>query len=57
MLRLGMKASRLVRLGGELLDWDSYPADPDFVVLADTEGNWFCIVDVNHVPVEDGEAL
>lgn len=32
------------------VDWDSYPADPDFIVLADTEGNRFCIVDLAHVP-------
>ncbi len=47
------EADRLVALGAERLAWDSYPADPDFVVLADTEGNRFCIVDVNHVPDED----
>jgi catechol 2,3-dioxygenase-like lactoylglutathione lyase family enzyme len=38
------EASRLVGLGAELVDWDSYPADPDFVVLADPDGNRFCIV-------------
>jgi hypothetical protein len=27
--------------------WD-YPADPDFVVLADPEGNRFCVVDASH---------
>lgn len=43
------EADRLVGLGAQRVDWDSYPADPDFVVLADTEGNRFCIVDVNHV--------
>jgi catechol 2,3-dioxygenase-like lactoylglutathione lyase family enzyme len=47
------EADRLVALGAERLEWDSYPADPDFVVLADTEGNRFCIVDVNHVPDDD----
>jgi catechol 2,3-dioxygenase-like lactoylglutathione lyase family enzyme len=44
------EADRLVGLGAMRVDWDSYPADPDFIVLADTEGNRFCIVDVNHVP-------
>ena len=24
------------------------PSDPDFVVLADTEGNRFCVVDASH---------
>ncbi len=26
-------------------DWDLYPANPDFVVLADPEGNRFCVID------------
>lgn len=42
------EADRLVSLGASRVDWDSYPADPDFIVLADTEGNRFCIVDLNH---------
>jgi hypothetical protein len=42
------QARRLVSLGAERVDWDSYPEDPDFVVLADTEGNRFCIVDLSH---------
>lgn len=39
---------RLVGLGATRVPWDSYPADPDFVVLADTEGNRFCVVDASH---------
>lgn len=42
------EAERLVSPGAERVDWDRYPADPDFVVLADTEGNRFCIVDTSH---------
>ncbi len=42
------EASRLVALGAERVDWDSYPDDPDFVVLADPDGNRFCIVDLSH---------
>jgi catechol 2,3-dioxygenase-like lactoylglutathione lyase family enzyme len=42
------EAERLVSLGARWVDWDSYPDDPDFVVLADTEGNRFCIVDLGH---------
>ena len=38
---------RLVGLGATRPQWN-YPADPDFVVLADTEGNRFCIVDASH---------
>ena len=39
---------RLVSLGAERVDWDLYPEDPDFVVLADPDGNRFCIVDTSH---------
>jgi len=42
------EAARLVGLGAERVDWDSYPDDPDFVVLADPDGNRFCIVDLSH---------
>jgi catechol 2,3-dioxygenase-like lactoylglutathione lyase family enzyme len=42
------EADRLVALGAERVDWDSYPDDPDFVVLADPDGNRFCIVDLSH---------
>jgi catechol 2,3-dioxygenase-like lactoylglutathione lyase family enzyme len=42
------ETERLVSLGAERVDWDSYPDDPDFVVLADPDGNRFCIVDLGH---------
>ena len=42
------EAARLVALGATRVDWDSYPDDPDFVVLADPDGNRFCIVDLGH---------
>jgi catechol 2,3-dioxygenase-like lactoylglutathione lyase family enzyme len=42
------EVARLVSLGAERADWDSYPGDPDFVVLADPDGNRFCIVDLSH---------
>ena len=42
------EAERLVALGAARVDWDSYPEDPDFVVLADPDGNRFCIVDLGH---------
>jgi catechol 2,3-dioxygenase-like lactoylglutathione lyase family enzyme len=38
---------RLIGLGASRVAWD-YPADPDFVVLADPEGNRFCVVDASH---------
>jgi catechol 2,3-dioxygenase-like lactoylglutathione lyase family enzyme len=42
------EAGRLVALGARRADWDSYPEDPDFMVLEDPEGNRFCIVDLSH---------
>jgi catechol 2,3-dioxygenase-like lactoylglutathione lyase family enzyme len=42
------EAARLVSLGARRVDWDSYPEDPDFIVLEDPDGNRFCIVDVSH---------
>jgi hypothetical protein len=41
------EVDRLVGLGASRVPWN-YPVDPDFVVLADTEGNRFCIVDASH---------
>ena len=42
------EAARLVSLGARRADWDSYPEDPDFIVLEDPDGNRFCIVDLTH---------
>lgn len=42
------EAERLIQLGATRADWDSYPADPDFIVLADPDGNLFCVVDLSH---------
>ncbi|MFD0309427.1 VOC family protein [Streptomyces sp. NPDC127119] len=39
------EVERLVSLGAQRVDWDSYPEDPDFVVLADPDGNRFCVID------------
>ncbi|MDX2529280.1 VOC family protein [Streptomyces europaeiscabiei] len=39
------EVERLLGLGARRVDWDQYPKDADFVVLADTEGNRFCVID------------
>jgi hypothetical protein len=39
---LEREVDRLISLGAKRVDWD-YPSDADFVVLADTEGNLFCV--------------
>ncbi|MEU1486215.1 VOC family protein [Streptomyces sp. NPDC005752] len=41
---------RLVGLGARTVEWDLYPPEPDFVVLADPDGNIFCVVDLSHAP-------
>ena len=46
------EAARLVSLGAQRVGWDSYPEDPDFIVLEDPEGNRFCIVDLGHERAE-----
>ena len=42
------EVDRLVGLGASEVEWDSYPDDPDFIVLADPDGNRFCVVDASH---------
>jgi catechol 2,3-dioxygenase-like lactoylglutathione lyase family enzyme len=39
------EVERLIGLGAERVDWDRYPDDADFVVLADPDGNRFCVID------------
>jgi hypothetical protein len=39
------EVARLTKLGATEVDWDMYPDDADFYVLADTEGNRFCVID------------
>ena len=40
---LAAEVERLVALGATRVEW-TYPPDADFVVLADPEGNVFCVV-------------
>lgn len=40
------EVERLVGLGARRVEWD-HPDDADFVVLADPDGNLFCIVDTS----------
>ncbi|HEY5184719.1 MAG TPA: VOC family protein [Actinomycetes bacterium] len=44
------EVERLVGLGAQPVDWDRCPPDADFVVLADTEGNRFCVIDTGGHP-------
>ena len=40
------EVDRLIGLGATEVHWDKRPADADYVILADPEGNRFCVVDV-----------
>ena len=42
------EVERLVSLGAHRVDWQLYPPDADFVVLADPDGNRFCVIDTAH---------
>jgi catechol 2,3-dioxygenase-like lactoylglutathione lyase family enzyme len=40
-----LHVQRLIELGATRVENWPYPADPDFVVLRDPDGNEFCIID------------
>jgi uncharacterized protein YbjT (DUF2867 family) len=40
------RVERLRALGATEVHWDKRPPDADYVILADPEGNRFCVVDV-----------
>ncbi|PRY00747.1 VOC family protein [Allonocardiopsis opalescens] len=39
------EVERLLALGARRVAWELYPEDADFVVLADPDGNRFCVID------------
>jgi catechol 2,3-dioxygenase-like lactoylglutathione lyase family enzyme len=39
------EVERLKALGAIEVDWDKRPADADYVILEDPEGNRFCVID------------
>jgi len=41
------EVGRLIELGASEVHWDKRPADADYVILADPEGNRFCVVDTS----------
>jgi catechol 2,3-dioxygenase-like lactoylglutathione lyase family enzyme len=41
------EVKRLIALGATEVRWDKRPADADYLILADPEGNRFCVVDIN----------
>ena len=38
---------RLIGLGATEVHWDKRPVDADYVILADPEGNRFCVIDAS----------
>jgi catechol 2,3-dioxygenase-like lactoylglutathione lyase family enzyme len=40
------EVERLIGLGAQRVEW-TYEDDPDYVVLADPDGNQFCVVDAS----------
>jgi predicted enzyme related to lactoylglutathione lyase len=40
------EVERLTSLGATEVQWDKRPVDADYVIMADPEGNRFCVVDV-----------
>src|SRR5919199_85833 len=41
------EVERLLALGATEVQWDKRPPDADYVILADPEGNRFCVVDAS----------
>ena len=39
------EVARLIGLGATEIHWDKRPPDADYIILADPEGNRFCVVD------------
>lgn len=39
------EVERLVSLGATRVEWERRPEDADYVILADPEGNRFCVID------------
>lgn len=41
------EVARLIELGASEVEWSGRPADADYVILEDPEGNRFCVVDAS----------
>lgn len=44
------EVARLIALGATEIHWDKRPADADYIILADPEGNRFCVIDASEGP-------
>ena len=43
------EVERLIRVGATEAHWDRRPPDADYIILADPEGNRFCVVDISQL--------
>jgi predicted enzyme related to lactoylglutathione lyase len=50
------EVERLKTLGATQIDWPRKPADADFVIMADPEGNRFCVIDAAGWPGFEGRS-
>jgi len=41
------EVERLAKLGASEVHWDKRPADADYVIMQDPEGNRFCVIDAS----------
>lgn len=41
------EVTRLMALGATEVHWDKRPANADYVIMADPEGNRFCVIDAS----------
>ena len=41
------EVERLRGLGSRVIHWDGRPADADYVIMEDPEGNRFCVIDAS----------
>ena len=41
------EVERLKGLGATEIQWDKRPPDADYIIMADPEGNRFCVIDIN----------
>ena len=48
------EVERLKAIGATEVQWDGRPADADYVIMADPEGNRFCVIDAAGWPGFDG---
>lgn len=46
----GAEVQRLMELGAREVHWDRKPADADYVIMEDPEGNRFCVIDATDWP-------